>query len=323
MPELAESVVLVVGDDEFLRSQTTDRVVARQRKARGNPDIPLEAVDASTSDAVAAFSDATSPALFGGERLVILRSAEQSTKDLVALIGEYAAAPDNEICLVVEHSGGGRAKALATDLQKAGALVERVPTVKSADDRIKYVRSEAVSAGGKIDPKAAAALLDSVGEDLRALSSAARQLVADSGGAITVETVQRYYRGRADVKVYTVADEIVGGRVQTGLEQLRWALHEGIPEVVIADAIAESLRQVAKVAAAGRADPNTLAGRLGMPAWKIRRVRQNAGQWTAPGLSKAMQLAATLNADVKGGAASSQYALERAVVAIAEAKQIP
>lgn len=322
MPQIAERLVLIVGDDEFLRSQATSKAVAAQRAARPGVDLALERVDASTADAANALADALSPALFGGERIVVLRSADQATKDLQTVLTQYAAAPDPEICVIVEHSGGGRAKSLAPDLQKLGAAVERVPVVKSLDDRIKYVRSEVAAASGRIDAKAAAALVEAVGEDLRSLSAAARQLVADAGGTVTADTVARYYRGRADLKVYAVADEIVAGRPEAGLEQLRWALHDGAAEVVIADAIAESVRSVAKVAAAGRADPNTLAQRLGMPAWKIRKIRQSAGGWSAPGLTRAMQVVARLNGEVKGQAADPRYALEKAVLDIAEARAI-
>lgn len=322
MPQIAERLILVVGDDEFLRSQVTSKVIAGQRAARPGVDLALERVDAAQADAANAVADALSPALFGGERITVVKSGDQATKDLVGVLTQYAAVPDPDICLIVEHSGAGRAKALAADLQKLGAAVERVPVVKSADDRLKYVRAEVSAAGGKIDAKAAAALLEAVGDDLRSLSSASRQLVSDAGGSITAETVARYYRGRADVKVYAVADEVVGGRIESSLEQLRWALHDGVAEVVIADAIAESVRSVAKVAAAGRADPNALAGRLGMPAWKIRRIRQNSGTWSAPGLTEAMRIAARLNAEVKGQAADPQYAIEKAILDIAAARSV-
>lgn len=322
MPQIAERLILVVGEDEFLRSQETTKVIAAQRAARPDADPTLERLDATSADAATAAGDALSPALFGGERIVVLKSGESATKDLVAILVQYAASPDPDICLIVEHSGAGRAKALAGDLQKAGAAIQRVPVVKSADDRLKYVRSEVAAVGGKIDPKAAAALIEAVGEDLRSLSSAARQLVADAGGSITAEVVARYYRGRADVKVYAVADEIVAGHVEQGLERLRWALHEGTAEVVIADAIAESVRSVAKVAAAGRGNPNTLAGRLGMPAWKIRRIQQSSGGWSAAGLTQAMQIAARLNGEVKGQAADPRYAIEKAVLDIARARTV-
>jgi len=319
MSQSAERVVLVIGEDEFLRSETTSKVIAAQRAARGGGDLPITRV-VTAGDAAADLADALSPALFGGERIVVLEGAEQATKEIVSVVTAYVAAPDPDICLIVQHSGGGRAKSLALDVQKAGALVERVPVVKSADDRLKYIRAEVSAAGGTIAPKAAAALVEAVGEDLRSLASAARQLVADSGGTISVDTVAQYYRGRADVKVYAVADEVVAGRRGRALEQLRWALRDGAPEVVLADAIAESVRQVAKVAAAGRADPNTLSRALGMPAWKIRKVRSNAGGWTAPALTRAMSIVATLNGDVKGNAVNAQWAIEKAILDICAAK---
>ena len=319
MSQSAERVVLVIGEDEYLRSETTSKVIAAQRATRGDEDMSVTRVVAA-SDGAADLADALSPALFGGERIVVLDNADQATKEIVSLVKSYVAAPDPEICLIVAHSGGGRAKTLALDLQKGGALVERVPVVKTADDRLKYIRAEVAAAGGTIVPKAAAALIEAVGEDLRSLASAARQLVADSGGSITTETVAQYYRGRADVKVYAVADEVVAGRRGRALEQLRWALRDGAPEVVLADAIAESVRQVARVAAAGRADPNTLARTLGMPAWKIRKVRSNAGGWTAPALTRAMSIVATLNGDVKGNATNAQWAIEKAILDICAAK---
>ncbi|MEO6955366.1 MAG: DNA polymerase III subunit delta [Antricoccus sp.] len=315
-----EKLILVIGEDEYLRSQAGAELVGAQRIARGG-EIELIRVEAGT-DATMLFVDAISPALFGGDRIVIVADADQATKDLVSAITSYVADPDPQISLIVLHSGGGRAKTLALQLQNSGALVERVPVVKTAEDRIRYVRDEVAAAGGTIDAKACAALVDALGEDLRSLSSAARQLAADSGGTVSSQTVHQYYRGRADVKTYAVADDVVAGEQSRALEQLRWALHDGTPEVVIADAIAESIRQAARVAAAGRADPNSLASSLGMPAWKIRRVRGSIAGWSAPGLTAAMRIVATLNADVKGSAADPRWALEKAILDICAARNV-
>lgn len=308
-----EKLILVIGDDEYLRSQVGAQVVTVQRAARG--EVELSRIEAGP-DATALFVDAISPALFGGDRIVIVADADQATKDLVSAITSYVADPDPQISLIVLHSGGGRAKTLALELQNNGALVERVPVVKSAEERSRYVRDEVTAVGGTIDPKACAALIEAVGDDLRSLSSAARQLAADSGGTVNAQTVGQYYRGRADVKTYAVADDVVAGQQARALEQLRWALHDGTPEVVIADAIAEAIRQAARVASAGRADPNSLASSLGMPAWKIRRVRGTVVGWSASGLTAAMQIVAALNADVKGNAADPKWALEKAILDI-------
>ena len=58
---------------------------------------------------------------------------------------------------------------------------------------------------------------------------------------------------------------------------------------------------------------------LGMPPWKIDRVRQQMRGWSADGVASALRAVATADAAVKGGGDDPAYALERAVVAVARA----
>jgi DNA polymerase-3 subunit delta len=90
--------------------------------------------------------------------------------------------------------------------------------------------------------------------------------------------------------------------------------------VLVADALADAVRTVAKVGAAGRGDPFKLAGALGMPPWKIRKAQGQVRGWGAEGLADAMRVVARLNAEVKGAAADPEYALERAVLELVAAK---
>jgi DNA polymerase III subunit delta len=91
--------------------------------------------------------------------------------------------------------------------------------------------------------------------------------------------------------------------------------------VVIADALADGVRTVARVLGAGPGDPFRLAPALGMPPWKVKRGRGQARGWEEPGLRRALAVVAALNADVKGNAADPEYALESAVRKIAHARQ--
>ena len=52
-----------------------------------------------------------------------------------------------------------------------------------------------------------------------------------------------------------------------------------MPSVLVADALADAMRTLAKVGSAGRGDPNRLAGPLGMPPWKIRRAQREVRGW--------------------------------------------
>ena len=62
-----------------------------------------------------------SPSLFADERVVVLEAAGEAGKDAAAVIAAAAADIPPGTVLVVVHSGAGRAKALADELQKLGA----------------------------------------------------------------------------------------------------------------------------------------------------------------------------------------------------------
>ena len=134
--------------------------------------------------------------------------------------------------------------------------------------------------------------------------------------------VAAYYRGRAEVTGFAVADRAVVGDVAGALETLRWALSIGVPHVVIADALADGVRSVARVSAASRqrASSYELAQQLGMPPWKIRRAQAQSRGWSEGGIRRALMVVAELNADVKGVAVDPGYALDRAVSALAAAR---
>ena len=73
-----------------------------------------------------------SPSLFADERVVVLEAAGEAGKDAVALIGSAAADLPSGTVLVVIHSGGGRAKALAGQLRELGAVVHPCAKIAKA-----------------------------------------------------------------------------------------------------------------------------------------------------------------------------------------------
>jgi DNA polymerase-3 subunit delta len=203
--------------------------------------------------------------------------------------------------------------------RRAKALEIGAAKLTRPDERADFVRNEIRRSGGRIAPDAVGVLLDAVGSDLRELAAVAAQLVSDSGGEVSIDLVRAYHRGRAEVSGFAVSDLAVVGRSGPALEALRFALSVGVPHVVVADAIADGVRTVARVASAGRGDPYALAKTLGMPPWKVKRASGQARGWSERGLRWALMIVAELNADVKGVAADPGYALERAVRRIGHA----
>ncbi|MET8084812.1 DNA polymerase III subunit delta [Micromonospora sp. NPDC005237] len=317
-PASLAPILLVLGDEELLATRAVTEAVERVRSVETEVDVREYQAGALT---VGEIAEMLSPSLFGGRRLLILRSGQDARKDLVAALLAYAKNPDPDVQLLVLHLGGAKGKAFADGLRSAGATVISAAKLKGHRERVAFVRDEIRRAGGRCTDDAAEALIAAVGNDLRELAAACSQLIADTDGRISAETVARYYRGRVEVTGFTVADATMVGDVPAALEALRWALHVGVDPVPIADALADGVRTVARVASAGRGNPYQLASSLGMPAWKIERAQRQGRGWTPEGLVRAMQVAAECNAAVKGGSDDRAYALERAVFSVAAARQ--
>jgi DNA polymerase-3 subunit delta len=311
-------LLLVQGDEELLAARAIAAAVEAARAADPDADVREYEAGALSAGEVA---EMLSPSLFGGRRVLVLRSGQDARKDLTTALLAYAKNPDPDVTLIVAHVGGAKGKAFADGLRAAGAAVVAVAKLKGERERTAFVRDEIRRHGGRCDEAAAGALLAAVGNDLREIAAACSQLLADTDGTITAATVARYYKGRAEVTGFSVADATMVGDLPGALEALRWALHVGVDPVPIADAIADGVRTVARVASAGRGNACQMASTLGMPAWKIERAQRQGRGWTADGLVDAMRAAADCNAAVKGGAEDRGYALERVVFAVAAARQ--
>lgn len=311
-------VMLVLGDEELLVTRAVSDVANRARAMDSQTEVrEYEAASLQPGE----LAEVLGPSLFGGRRVVVLRSGQDTRKELAAVVLSYAKDPDPEATLVVTHAGGAKGKAFADSLQKAGAALIPAAKISKHRDRLDFVIGEFRRLGGKCSSDAAEALIEAVGNDLRELAAACAQLTADTGGRIDLATVGRYYRGRAEVSGFTVADAAVAGDTAGALEALRWALHTGVDPVPIADALADGVRTVARVAAAGRGNAYQLASGLGMPAWKIEKAQRQARGWTPEGLVCAMRAAADCNAEVKGASEDRGYALERTIMRFAQARR--
>ena len=251
---------------------------------------------------------------------MVIRAAQDVRSAAMTVLGPYLAAPADGTTIVLHHVGGAKGKAVLEAARTAGVLEISCARLTRPDERADFVRAEVRRAGGRISPDAVAVLLDAVGSDLRELAAVAGQLVSDSGGSVDVDLVRAFHTGRAEVSGFAVSDLAVVGNAAGAIEALRYALGVGVPHVVVADALADGVRTIARVASAGGGNDYALASRLAMPPWKVKRARSQMRGWSEPGVRRALGVVAELNADVKGAAADPAYALERAVRDLAAAR---
>jgi len=318
-------VTVIVGEEELLVERAVSAAVALATTAddAAPADQGDNAPGGGRQDVAAAgltvgeLSGLTAPSLFGGDCIVVIRSAQDAGKDVSAELVRLARSQAPDVFLIITHAGGAKNKALLADLLSAGARRVDCPSIKRFGERMDFLRSEFRRSGRKADDSGLRALLDAVGTDLRDLAAACSQLSADTTGVINQAAVARYYQGRAEATGFSVADKACEGNLAGALEQLRWALATGTSPVLISSALAQGLRTLGLVGSVGRGlSPNALAAELGMPPWRIDKARQQLSGWTSEGLATAHAAIAEADVQVKGEGASAGYALERAISTI-------
>ncbi|MDL0402371.1 DNA polymerase III subunit delta [Corynebacterium lehmanniae] len=309
MARMLNPVHLVLGEDDFLAERATKALVAQA--GEGVEVTTLRAGDVSEGEVAMA----TSPSLFAEDRVVVVKHAELAGKEPTEILLQACVNPAPGITLIVEHTGGGRQKAMVKKFAKV-AEVHKADPLKD-NERRSWLMEEFRSHGVRPTPDVAAAVLESVGSDLRELASAVSQLVSDTEGELTVEAVRAYYVGVAEVAGFDIADQAVAGRADRALASTRRALQLGTSPVSIAAALARKVGDIAKLHGV-RGNPDQLARTVGMHPYVAKKTMQVARQWSGDAVSHAVIIVSDLDAEVKGQGGDPEFALENAVRRIAE-----
>jgi DNA polymerase-3 subunit delta len=312
-------VTLVTGPEEFLAERTVQAVRAAVRKADPEAELAETTADQLT---MATLGELAAPSLFSSTRCVVVRSFEDLPEESVAGLLDYVASPAEDVALVLVHGGGQKGSGVLTKLRKESAVTEVKSVSLKPSEFTGFVVNELRQLKVKIDGEAASFLVQAVGQDLRSLSAAAVQLAGDfAGQPISVEMVKTYFGGRAEAKSFAVADHAIAGQAAKALEELRWALDRGTAPVLITSAVAGGLRSLARFKSAPRGLRETeLMREVGVPAWKLRTLREQSRGWDDNGLARAIRLVATADADIKGQAQDASYALEKLVLEIVRSR---
>jgi DNA polymerase III subunit delta len=313
--DVLAKVTLVTGKEEFLR----ERAVTSVREAVRHHDPEMEFAETRGADlSLATLGELAAPSLFSSTRCVVVRGLEDLPDESVDGVLGYAAAPAEDVALVLMHSGGTKGSGVLTKLRKLATVTETKTAELRPSEFPAFVASEARAHGATLEPDAADLLVQAVGQDLRSLAAAADQLANDfPGEKLTAETVKRYFGGRAEAKSFAVADAAFWGRRTQALEELRWALDGGTAPVLVTSAFAGGARGVARYKSAPRGMREAdLAREVGVPPWKLRTIRDQSRGWSDGGIARAIRAIAQADADIKGAASDASYTLERLVLTV-------
>lgn len=302
-------VHLVLGEDEFLAERATKAIIAQLSPSAER--TTLRAGDVTEGE----LAMATSPSLFAEERIVLVKNTELAGKEPLEILLRACVDPAPGMTLIIEHSGGGRQKAYVKKFEKI-AEVHRANPLRDRD-RHSWLTQEFRRYGQRPTPDTVAALLESVGSDLRELASAVSQLVADTDGEVDVNAVRNYYTGVAEVAGFDIAEQAIAGRADRALASTRRALQLGTSPVAIAAALAHKVGDIAKLYGV-RGNPDQLARTVGMHPFVVKKTMNVARQWSGDAVSQAVIIVAELESTVKGNGGEPEYAVEEAVRRIAQ-----
>ncbi|MEJ5928593.1 DNA polymerase III subunit delta [Corynebacterium sp. H128] len=310
-------VHLILGEEDFLAERQQKNILDQLRV-----ELPAgEQLQVTTMrtgqltppDLVEMFS----PSLFSDNRALVFTDAGESGKEPLDLLIDACRDVAPGITVIIRHSGKGRAKSAVDKLKKLGEVHEAAKL--SARDRQGFVTNEFRNLGVRPTPDVVHALLEGVGSDLRELAAAVSQLVADTNAQVTVADVRRYYEGVAEVSGFDIADLACSGQTARAVGSTRRALQLGVPPVLIAAALSNSVIAIARsYAIRGRANDYELAKTLGVPPFKVKSILQVARRWNGDAVSDAAILMAELDARVKGQGGDIEFAIENAVRQVSE-----
>lgn len=302
--------VLVFGPEDFLAGRAIRAIREQLRAADENLEIhDLDAAEYSSG----LLDSLASPSLFGEPRLIIIRSVERCSDDLIEDGVRYVQNPAQDVTVIFRHNGSSvRGKKLLEALRSV-AIEIPVLSISKDSERAAFVAAEFEVAGRKITPGATRALLDAFSEDLAELASACSQLLQDAAETITEDIVDRYYSGRVETNAFKVIDAALAANSASALALLRHALSSGAETVPLVAAAAMKIRQLAKLYGNRSASAQT----LGMAPWQLDRARKDLTGWDEEGLAAVISALVDADAAAKGARRDPEFVLEQLVLLIA------
>ncbi len=322
--------------DEYLAGEHIERIKA----ALGGEDaLTVTDADALEADIPDVLDEASTPSMWGGRRLVILRNAQAllapavADRDRMAPLVERAAAlaalsqPPGYLVLVARaldvksgtpQSAWKPAQRLIEAVAVTGGLGACVPPYER--DLLASLRRAAQERGASLMPDAARALIALVGTEQMALMEELEKLViaASDSKRITAEDVETLAAARPERSVFTLAERILDGDVAGALQTLQ-ALRETAATrssaYILGGARGTFQRYYAAALDVEKGQsPRQAASAAGVPRFFqepfVRRLERRDAAATGAILARALQC----DVEIKTGSVSEEAALETFVV---------
>jgi DNA polymerase-3 subunit delta len=303
-------ISLLWGEDPFLLREAALELVG--------PDIQAREIDGAAWQG-GELADLATPSLFGEPRALVITDCRSLPDEGIRELGLYLAAPDPDAPLVLCATVGERAKAPAALVK----LVEPLGTVREVKlarkDLATWLVQRGKGRGLDLAPDAAAALVETLGEDPAALDQGLVQLgSAFPGERLTRELASQQFRGLGDQHIWDLCDAAFGRDLEVAIRSLRTLLEGRDDPLMILGGVVSRLRDLLRV--------RSLPDRIPLPElaraaglrfdWQARRYRDQARRFSLEELVQIHREIVEADRALKSGA-SGDVVLPVLIAAIA------
>ncbi|MGH2757686.1 MAG: DNA polymerase III subunit delta [Actinomycetota bacterium] len=287
-----------------------DEALARVR-AEADTD-PLSELSFDAGSDVAEITGAlTTPSLLGGRRLVVIRDADSLKKAHIDALLSYLEDPSPDSVLVIIASG--RTKLDQTIRKMGGGIALEAPKGRRL---VGWLRTRAKEHSLKLDERAAWALIDSVGGELRDLEVALDQLTTGLGAGVTVgaQDIRRAFPRVAEERIYVFTDAVGERKLPLAMSSLRRLLEQGDDPLMLFGALSAHVRRMLRARRFADQSAAAVGDAMGLPGWRAERLQRQARSFREEELVAAVATLADTDVEMKGGDLPPEAALERAVL---------
>ena len=305
---MSDTPVYLLTGEPFLADEALERI----RRDESTDDLSEVSLDA-TAPAAALMEAVGTPSLLGGRRLVVIHDAHDLKKEQAESLAAYLESPSPDTILAVVAAGR----------TKLDAAIKKVGIVLSLDapkgrKLVTWLKQRAVQHKIKLDDRAAWALIDSVGGELRSLDGALEQLATAHGPGSTIgaKEVRAAFPRHADERTFAFTDAVGERRLPVAMSSLRRLLEQGDEPLALFGVLVAHLRRLLRARQYAGDGARAVGEALGMPEWRAERMTKQALSYREEELVRAMTIMAEADVDMKGEFPSPEAALERAVIRI-------
>ena len=319
-------VYVLVGTETFL----IERAIAVLRHATvGEGGIPGFNDDvfhgAKSLEGNTVLAAAQTLPMMSDKRFILLRRVDACSADRVVPLLGYLAEPNPSTVLVMTAEKILGNTKLGRAIKKHKVRVDAQP-LKGAELRT-FATDEAKGRGHTLEPRAAAALLDCLGDDLSAIDDALERLslYVGAGQRIDLDAVEAcVMRVRADT-IWALVDAVSTRDAKTASAAATSMLADREPPLRILAMVARQIRMVAKMrdALARGASSRDAASEAGVPPFKAAAMTEAARRFSLKELSRAFDVLAETDRMLKGSKVPDDVALQQAVLALCGAPLRP